>query len=81
MANSLKEQLAHVLRIGGAPCSGKCSIARLLARQYGLRAYHCDDAFVAQPHRVTADQQPVLTKWTDTSWNELWMQSLEVLLA
>jgi hypothetical protein len=38
----LKVALAHVLWIGGATDSGKTSVARALAQQYGLQAYHLD---------------------------------------
>src|SRR5688572_13984829 len=38
----LRDALAHVLWIGGATDSGKTSVARSLAQQHGLRAYHYD---------------------------------------
>ena len=37
--------LDHVTWIGGSPCSGKSTIAALLADRHGLRRYDCDAAF------------------------------------
>jgi cytidylate kinase len=34
--------LAHALWIGGAPCSGKSSVAAALADRFGLQVYHVD---------------------------------------
>jgi len=76
-----KERLAHVLWLGGSPCSGKSSIARLLASEGQLRTYHCDDEFPRHQQRITPQQQPTMDKWTTTAWNELWMQPPETLLA
>ena len=77
----LKKSLAHILWMGGSPCSGKSSVARILSSQYGLRTYHCDEAFAEHQQRFTANRQPLLTKWTHTAWNELWMQPPQVLVA
>ena len=76
----LRDQLAHVLWIGGSPCSGKTSIANLLADQYGLAIYHVDEMFDRHRQRVTPQDQPNLHKWTHTPWNALWMQPGETLL-
>jgi 2-phosphoglycerate kinase len=75
------EALAHVLWMGGSPCSGKSSIAALLAERYGLRTYHVDEAY--QEHRQCLDpaRHPCMHKWTTTPWDELWMQPAEVLLS
>ena len=78
MFESLKKSLAHVFWIGGSPCSGKSCIAEMLAETYGLRVYHADDAFEGHRKLVTAHQQPMLHKWINTAWNELWMQPLDV---
>jgi 2-phosphoglycerate kinase len=76
-----KEALAHVLWMGGSPCSGKSSIATILAERYGLRTYHVDEAY--QEHRQCLDpaRHPCMHKWTTTPWDELWMQPAEVLLS
>jgi hypothetical protein len=76
----LGQRLAHVLWMGGSPCSGKSSITQLLAGKYGLRTYHCDEAFTEHQQRITIHKQPMLHKWTHTVWAELWMQPLDVLV-
>ena len=80
MQRSRKELLAHVLWLGGSPCSGKSSIARLLATGGQLRTYHCDDEFPKHQQRLTPRQQPTMHKWTITAWDELWMQPPGILL-
>jgi 2-phosphoglycerate kinase len=77
----LKHELAHILWLGGSPCSGKSSITELLADRYGLHRYHVDDAFNRHhEERILPAAHPTLHKWTTLSWNELWMQPGEVLL-
>ena len=77
----LRRYLSHVFWMGGSPCSGKSSVARKLADEYGLRAYHCDEASADHQQRLTIDRQPMLHKWTHSSWNELWMRPVDILLA
>jgi hypothetical protein len=81
MTSEPGDRLAHVLWLGGSPCSGKSSIARLLADRYGLRIYSCDEAFGQHRQQLTTTDQPTLYKWTHTPWAELWMQPAGVLLA
>jgi hypothetical protein len=38
-----RAELPHVYWVGGPGCSGKSSVARLLAAKYDLRIYHVDD--------------------------------------
>lgn len=80
MLNGLKQDLARILWIGGSPCSGKSSIARILADRYELQTYHCDEAFDEHRKRVVPDKHPMLHKWTNTPWDELWMQPVAVLV-
>ena len=68
-------QLAHVLWVGGTPCSGKTSIANMLAEKYRMQAYHCDEAFERHKPRISA-MRKVLTM----SWDEIWMRPLDVLV-
>jgi hypothetical protein len=70
------QQLGHVLWIGGTPCSGKTSIARLLAETYQLQIYHCDEAFETHKLHMSATR-----KLLTISWDELWMQPIDTLVA
>ncbi len=74
------ERLAHVWWLGGSPCAGKSSVAQLLAEQHGLRLYRVDDAFPRQRPHFTPQDQPILYKWTHRTWDELWMEPVDVLL-
>jgi 2-phosphoglycerate kinase len=75
-----RNQLDHILWMGGSPCSGKTSIADLLVEQYSLVVYHVDEMFDVHRRRLTPEKQPNLYKWTHTPWNDLLMQSTERLL-
>jgi len=81
MQDGLKRKLAHILWMGGSPCSGKSSITEMLADRYGLQPYHVDKA-LNQRHRerILPAKHPTLHKWATLSWNDLWMQPGEVLL-
>jgi hypothetical protein len=70
------QQLEHVLWIGGTPCSGKTSIAKLLAETYQLQVYHCDEAFETHKLHMSATR-----KLLTISWDELWMQPIDTLVA
>ncbi len=54
----------RVVWLGGSPCSGKSTVAALLA--YGRRAavYSCDDAFDRHAGAVSAAAAPTLKKVT-----------------
>jgi 2-phosphoglycerate kinase len=78
----LKQELAHVLWMGGSPCSGKSSIANIVAEQCQLQIYHVDEAFNMQHRsRIIPAEHPMLHRWTTTPWNELWTQPADILLA
>lgn len=56
----LRDALAHVLWIGGAPDAGKTSIAALLAARYQLQVYHFDRHEPAHFARAEPDRHPAL---------------------
>lgn len=58
----LRESLNHVLWIGGAPDSGKTSVATLLAERHGLLTYHFDRHEMNHFSRADPAQHPAL--WT-----------------
>ncbi len=57
-ASRLRQDLAHVLWLGGSACAGKTSAARTLAAAHGLTLYSCDDRF--EEHRQRARAVPAL---------------------
>jgi len=74
----MKQDLAHVLWIGGSPCSGKSSIAELLAERYSLEMYRCDDAFWKHAGRIDPGRHPTFHKLMRMTWDEIWMRPVDV---
>ncbi|MFN8542528.1 MAG: hypothetical protein U0232_34240, partial [Thermomicrobiales bacterium] len=56
----LRDQLAHVLWIGGPPDSGKTSLADLLAERHSLQVYHFDRHEADHLRRANPEQQPTV---------------------
>jgi 2-phosphoglycerate kinase len=64
--------------IGGAPCSGKSTIAEKLAYQYGLSLFKSDDHMYAHMRLARAEKQPTMAKVAALSWDEIWTRPVEV---
>jgi 2-phosphoglycerate kinase len=73
--------LAHVFWMGGSPCSGKSSIAEMLAKKHGLQVYKCDDAFWEYAKRVNPVKHPTFYRLTRMMWDEIWMRPVAVQIA
>jgi hypothetical protein len=67
--------------MGGSPCSGKSSMTALLAERYDLRVYAVDATLGKHVPQLSPMRHPMLYKWYNTPWNDLWMQPPDVLLA
>lgn len=52
----------------------------MLAQQHGLTRYAVDDAFSAHVGRLQPTRHPALTRWLARSWDERWMQPVDLLL-
>jgi hypothetical protein len=68
------ERLRHVRWIGGGSGAGKSTIAGLLAAEYGLRLYHCDDTQSAHTARSNPASDPLLHAFMKMSMDERWMK-------
>jgi 2-phosphoglycerate kinase len=77
----MKQSLRHILWMGGSPCSGKSSVAEMLANQYGLAVYRCDDAFFEHAKRVDSGKHPTFHALTQMTWDEIWMRPMDVQVA
>jgi len=75
-----EDELNRVFWLGGSPCSGKSSISEILARRFDLDIYHVDEAFETHRQRINHAQQPTLSKWLLSSWNDRWMQPVDNLV-
>lgn len=69
---NLKKKLSHVYWIGGSPCSGKTSIARMLTEEQGFRYYKSDDFYDDHLLRSQPALQPKLHKLKGLSWGQYW---------
>jgi hypothetical protein len=76
----LREQLSHIYWMGGSPCSGKSSIARILAEEYGLQTYHCDESYEAHLGRAVPGRHLVMAAARGKSWDAVWMHPVEFLV-
>ena len=70
--------LPHVFWLGGSPCSGKSSIALLLAKRHSLPLYVCDDHYPEHIARADPATQPRLARVGSMSWNEIWSRPVDV---
>lgn len=70
----LSQRLHHIRWIGGGSGAGKSTVACLLAEQYGLCLYHCDDTQFAHTVRSNAVDQPMLHAFLAMTMDERWAQ-------
>lgn len=73
--------LAHVLWLGGPPCSGKTSIARILAGRNDLRAYHSDAHTWEHHDKAVERRYPAAIRGEAFGPDELWLTDLDALVA
>ena len=66
--------------LGGSPCSGKSTIAEMLAAKYGFVYYKADDHDPAHMQLAKPDHQPVMFKASRMSWDEIWSRPPSELL-
>jgi hypothetical protein len=67
------QRLRHIRWIGGGSGAGKSTIAGILAEEYGLRLYHCDDTQPAHTARSNAADYPMLHAFMDMTMDERWV--------
>src|SRR5262245_45274902 len=75
-----ERRLEGVFWLGGSPCAGKSSISEIIASRFNLDVYRVDEAFETHAQRFDSLRHPALTKWSKSSWNQRWMQPVEILL-
>jgi hypothetical protein len=68
-------RVRHVLWIGGAPGSGKTTVARRLARRHGLRLYSADTRTWEHRDRALAAGHAAARRWESLSPVERWERS------
>lgn len=70
-----------VVWLGGPPGAGKTTVARILARRYGLRWYGADAHTWEHRDRALADGHAAAARWERLSRAERWALPVEELLA
>ncbi len=62
--------MSDVVWLGGSTCSGKTTLARILADRLGRQLYSCDDRFDQHVHDARLASQPSLYQFEhDAGWN------------
>jgi hypothetical protein len=69
-----RQALAHVLWLGGTPCSGKTSVTKLLAGQYAVQVYHYDRHEKTHSARSDPERQPHLHADSTLTMDERWLR-------
>ena len=64
------ERMLHVASAG----AGKSTVAHLLAEEYGLHYYHCDDTQSAHTTRSNAADHPMLHMFLAMTMDERWVK-------
>ena len=68
--SDIRDELAHVLWIGGGPRVGKTTLARLLAGKWDLKVYNLDWHQVREHRERRVDES---REWDDLSPDERWV--------
>ena len=73
----LKGEKVMLYMIGGSPCSGKSTLASLLARKYDLLHIKLDDLVDEMMSQASADSQPICLLRQDRNPEQIWMRNPE----
>lgn len=74
MNKKVEKILSKAYFIGGSPCSGKSLIAESLAIKHDLMYYKVDDYEQKHIRMSTQDRHPIMFKWSQMCWDEIWMR-------
>lgn len=73
----LKCQSKDIYYIGGSPCSGKSTIAAMLAEKYGLYYFKVDDFLEDYLKKGKLTGKPICTEQSNMTSEQLWMRAPE----
>jgi hypothetical protein len=71
------DDFREVYWLGGGGCSGKSSVARILAERYSLPLYSCDDAFEDHLRRADPERHATFLRIGRLAPHELWAPPAE----
>lgn len=72
-APEIQQSLAHVLWLGGTPCSGKTSVAKRLVERYALQLYHYDQQERVHTARSRPERHPAMCAYAAMGMDERWV--------
>jgi len=75
--HKLRKILDNSYFIGGSPCSGKSTISEILSTKYDLEYLKIDNYEQEHIEKASPEQHPIMYKWSQMSWDEIWMRSVE----
>ena len=70
----MNERPAHVLWLGGSPCSGKSTVADRISRRFGFQVYDCDEAWLRHGEAVAPTSHPTLYRLAHANADEIWLR-------
>jgi len=70
--------MSKIYFIGGSPCSGKSTLASLLAEKHNLHYFKIDEKLDTYYKKGKEDNKPLCTKFLDMTAEEIWMRSPEI---
>ena len=73
--------MAEIFYIGGSPCSGKSTVAEMLAKKYGFQYFKQDDYLETYIDRGVQEGHELFRKISHMSMEEMWMRPPAVLCA
>ena len=69
----LRDGLRHVYWLGGASGSGKSTVARRLADDYGLHLYDTDEVMADHDRRSSSEDSPLMKAFAAMDTDERWV--------
>lgn len=77
----INKMLNEAYVIGGSPCSGKSTIAEMLAVQHNLDFYQVDHHSIDHNQRCRPDRHPMMWRISKMSWSEIWSRPVSEQIA
>ena len=78
MKEKVKEILTKTYFIGGSPCSGKSTIAEMIANNFDMKYFKIDDYERKHLEKSRPEDHPVMYQWSQMSWDQLWMRPVDL---
>lgn len=67
--------MGEIYYLGGSPCCGKSTIAKMLADKYGYQYFKADDFLEDYIAKGATDKKPLLSKISKMTLDEIWLRN------